>query len=334
MVQLYQKKGDAIKDLPQMRKFSKEHYLTLAAVDTSKIVGITSAWREFVSNWDQAGIDDSEIFKVIEQSKNYPSFAYTPEMLFDFGTLRDLGDIAQRIANSDKLPEKIREDALNIKKALEDAIIAEQHTGNDMNGSTGLSVWAPTNVSDIALMAAPYGKRVPDFVQQTNWDRKLAGMVDNVDPQQLGKFMKCIRLLAQIQQSLKSETLSEQDASALMEKQKLLKNEVITLRDSLKIVKAESKAGETEQLELIPIAMETGVEDKDKDKDKDKTRAKQEDYIEKHIKSSQGQDGMSHGKGLSMEELNNIDKELIEDFTEDVLKDSQLFNGMGYMPNV
>ncbi len=169
-VGFYKEKGDQISTLPLMRLFSKERYLTCAAVDTSKVENISSAWSSFVSDWKSLGVPDGDIYHILAESKNYPSFAYSPEMLFDYGTLRDLGNIADNLAKSEKLPAKLREDAENIKKALNDAIIAEQHTGHDMENSTGLTVWAPTNASDIALMAAPYGKRVPDFVQGTNWD--------------------------------------------------------------------------------------------------------------------------------------------------------------------
>lgn len=324
VVGYYQEKGDEIKDLPLMKKFSREHYLTLTAIDTAKLVDITNAWKEFVSNWDQSGIPDSEIFKVIDSSKNYPSFAYTPEMLFDFGTLRDLGDIAQRITDTEKLPQKVRDDAANIKKALQEAVIAEQHTGHDMDKSTGLTIWAPTNVSDVALMAAPYGKRVPDFVQQTNWDKKLAAAVDKVDPQQLGKFMKCIRLLAQIQQSLKGEQLSEKEIKDLESRQKLLKSEVIKLRESLSIVRP-LEIPEEKKLELTPMAVEQPEEDKQ--------NAKAEEYIEKTVKSSSKQDGMSHGRGLYVKDMTDLDREMVDSFTDDILNDSQLFNGMKYMPN-
>lgn len=316
-VEHYQQKGDEIKDLPLMKKFSREHYLTLAAVDTSKLDAITTAWRDFIKDWQKTGADDTEIFKAINDSKNYPSFAYTPEMLFDFGTLRDLGSIADKISGSDKLPEKIRSDARDIKKALEDAIIAEQHTGHSMEGSTGLSVWAPTNASDIALMAAPYGKRVPDFVQQTNWDKKLSDAVNTVDSQQLGKFMKCIRLLAQIQQSLKGSNLSEDEQHGLEEKQKLLKSEVIKLRDELSLVRQEQ---DKDKLELVKVPV---------DGEGEKGKEKQDEYIEKTIKSSQGQDGMSHGKGLYTPELVDLDTELVDNFKEDILNDSQTLNGMG-----
>jgi len=327
-VEYYQKKGDEIKDLPLMKKFSKEHYLTCAAVDTAKIDDVTASWKKFVDDWKSSGIPNEEIFKIIDGSKNYPSFAYSPEMLFDYGTLRDLGDIADKISGSESLPKNIRDDAVAIKNALSKAIIAEQHTGHDMENSTGLSVWAPANASDIALMAAPYGRRVPDFVQQTNWDKKLIDSIGSVDKQQLGRFMNSIRMMAQIQQSLKSGTLSSDERSELEKRMKDLQSEAKALRAELTL------AGKKEaEAQLMLPGMENGMPDENKPKDKPKDKTKDEEYIERHIKSSQSQDGMSHGKGVLSGMLVEEDTVNMNDFADLLINESQLHDGMSHMPS-
>jgi len=315
-IDYYQKKGDEIKDLPLMKKFSKEHYLTCAAVDTSQIDNVTASWKKFVEDWKSSGISSEEVFKVIDESKNYPSFAYSPEMLFDYGTLRDLGDIAEKISKSENLPENIRKDAELIKSALSKAIIAEQHTGYDMENSTGLSVWAPTNASDIALMAAPYGRRVPDFVQQTNWDKKLVDSVGTVDQKQLGRFMNSIRMMAQIQQSLRSGTISADERNELEQKMKDLQAEAKTLRAELTL------AGKKEfQLEFPGM----GEEKTDAQKPEDK------EYIEKHIKTSQSKDGMTHGKGVLAGIMVEEDAASVDSFADRMINESQVFDGMSHM---
>jgi hypothetical protein len=325
-VDYYRGRGEAIKDLPLMRKFSKEHYLTCAAVDTSKVENVTAAWKNFIDDWKKSGVSDEEVFKAIDGSKNYPSFAYTPEMLFDYGTLRDLGDIAEKVSKDAKLPQNLKDDAIQIKKALAEAIIAEQHTGHDMENSSGLTIWAPTNVSDIALMAAPYGKRVPDFVQQTNWDRKLVEAVNSADQQKLVRFMGSIKMLAQVQQALKTSTLSDQERNSLEQKQKLLQAEAMRLRKDLSLVPSHDKEKEI-KITSIPVQPEGN---------KAKTgepKAKDEDYIEGTIKTSQARDGMSHGKGLFLsgapENTGDVDLAL---YTDNMLKDSQIFDGMGHNP--
>jgi hypothetical protein len=325
-VDYYRGRGEAIKDLPLMRKFSKEHYLTCAAVDTGKVENVTEAWKTFVDDWRKSGVSDDAVFKILDGSKNYPSFAYTPEMLFDYGTLRDLGDIADKVAKADKLPQNLKDDAIQIKKALAEAIIAEQHTGHDMENSSGLTIWAPTNVSDIALMAAPYGKRVPDFVQQTNWDRKLVESVNNADQQKLVRFMGSIKMLAQVQQALKTSTLNDQERTSLEQKQKLLQAEAMRLRKDLSLAGNYDK-GKESKISTLPAHDEESkakaVESKPKD----------EDYIEGTIKTSQSRDGMSHGKGLFLsgtgEDTADADLTL---FTDKILSDSQMFDGMGHNP--
>lgn len=317
-IDYYQKKGDDIKDLPLMKKFSKEHYLTCAAVDTAKVDNVTASWKKFVDDWKSSGISNEEVFKIIDGSKNYPSFAYSPEMLFDYGTLRDLGDIAEKVSKSESLPQNIRDDAQAIKKALSEAIIAEQHTGYDMENSTGLSVWAPTNASDIALMAAPYGRRVPDFVQQTNWDKKLIDSVGSVDQKQLGRFMNSIRMMAQIQQSLRSGALTTEERSELEQKMKNLQAEAKTLRAELTL---KGKDAVERQLPLPGIPQEQVVAEKPKD----------EEYIEKHIKTSQSKDGMSHGKGVLADTMQQEDTASVDSFADRMINESQLFDGMSHM---
>jgi hypothetical protein len=325
-VGMYKEKGDQISTLPRMRLFSKERYLTCAAVDTSRVENISSAWSSFVSDWKSLGVPDGDIYHILSESKNYPSFAYSPEMLFDYGTLRDLGNIADNLAKSEKLPAKLREDAENIKKALNDAIIAEQHTGHDMENSTGLTVWAPTNASDIALMAAPYGKRVPDFVQGTNWDKKLVEAQSGADQQVLSRFMAGVKLLAQVQQALRNDAVSSEEKQKLESKMKAVPAEVMNLREQL------SLAGDHEEA-AASGAFNTGAGETSRGKtspEKDGA-LKDEEYVEGHLKKSQAQDGMSHGRGVLNNNLQEGEGEALSLFTERIIKDSQIFDGMGHM---
>ncbi|MDQ7821971.1 MAG: clostripain-related cysteine peptidase [Candidatus Eremiobacteraeota bacterium] len=325
-VELYREKGEATRELPLIRKFSKEHYLTLAAVDTDKIDEVTSSWRKLVADWKKSGTSDEEIFKLLDGSKNYPSFAYSPEMLFDYGTLRDLGDIADKLSSAENLPQVVKDDAIKIKKALAEAVIAEQHTGHDMEGSSGLSIWAPTNVSDIALMAAPYGKRVPDFVQGTNWDKKLIESVTSADQQKLAKFMACIKLLAQSQQMLRNPHISDTEKSQVEEKLKKLQQEAVKLRGELSIVK--------DDVEIAPETPEEKamLEAGEKEIAKQEARGKDEEYIEGHIMRSQTRDGMSHGKGVLYDELAGKEEDPISLFADNLIADSQIKDGMGHNP--
>jgi hypothetical protein len=236
-VQLYRKQGESLENEPLIRKLSKESFKTLAAVDASKIEGVTVAWKKFLDDWERLGVTDDVIFRNIKNSKNYPSFAYTPEMLFDYGTLRDLGDIVDNLQKDPDVPILLRQDARAVEAALEKAILAEQHTGEGMEGSSGLSIWAPTNAGDIALLSRTYAKKVPDFDQDTEWGRKLTESCKNLEPKALAKFLATIKLMVQSRQVIEALPESNPKRQELEQKVDLLKNEAKKLHDELELDK-------------------------------------------------------------------------------------------------
>jgi hypothetical protein len=236
-VGFYRRRGEEIKDEPKLIKQVHQSYLTLVALDNTKVENVAKAWDNFIQAWKESGIPDRDVFKKIASAKNYPSSAYTPEMLFDYGTLRDLGDIAGKVIADPKMPDKMREAAVGIVESLKAAVIDEQHTGLDMEGSTGLSVWAPTHASDIALMADAYNERVPSFTQKTAWLEKMGDALKNVPEESLVKFIAVIQAIGQLMQIAETPGIDPKERMKIELKLQSLKMEARKLKGELDLSK-------------------------------------------------------------------------------------------------
>lgn len=236
-VGFYRQLGEEIKDEPKLLKKVHQTYLTLVALDNTKVENVSKAWDNFLQAWKESGVHDHDVFKKIASAKNYPSSAYTPEMLFDYGTLRDLGDVAGKVIADPKMPDKMKEAAVGIVESLKAAVIDEQHTGIDMEGSTGLSVWAPTHASDIALMADAYNERVPSFTQKTAWLEKMGDALKNVPRESLFKFIAVIQAIGQLMQIVETPGIDPKEQIKIELKLQSLKMEAKKLRGELDLAK-------------------------------------------------------------------------------------------------
>jgi hypothetical protein len=239
-VEYYRQRGESVKNEPDLVRLSSESYLTLAALDNRKVEGVSRAWQDFINVWKESGVQDSAVFKDISKAKNYPSFAYSPEMLFDYGTLRDLGSIASRVISDPSMPESMKDAAAGIIEALKAAVINEQHTGNRMEGSTGLSVWAPTNAADIALMADAYNEKVPAFTQATDWSEKMIQSLKNVNREKLVKYMAVIEAIGQLMQMQNTPGLPPGENDKIELKLQALKMEARRVRNDLELSREHS----------------------------------------------------------------------------------------------
>jgi len=236
-VGFYRQRGEEIKDEPKLLKKVHQTYLTLVALDNTKVENVAKSWDNFLTAWKESGVPDRDVFKKIASAKNYPSSAYTPEMLFDYGTLRDLGDVAGKVIADPKMPDKMKEAAVGIVESLKAAVIDEQHTGIDMEGSTGLSVWAPTHASDIALMADAYNERVPSFTQKTAWLEKMGDALKNVPEESLFKFIAVIQAIGQLMQIAETPGIDPKEQMKIELKLQSLKMEAKKLRGELDLSK-------------------------------------------------------------------------------------------------
>jgi len=232
-VQFYNDLGKENAKLPKMVRRSRESYLTLMALDNKKVDDLTKSWGKFIKDWKESGIPDHKVFGEIKKAKNYPSFAYSPDMMFDYGTLRDVGSIALNVMNNEELPRNLRRDCMKIRKALRGAIFAEQHTGYDMEGSSGLTVWAPTNAADVTLMKNAYKNSVPSFVQETGWASKLEDSLKNIDGKKMNEFLQTIQMLGNIRYMMGASSFSETEKKSLEHKSFILENEANQLRKEM-----------------------------------------------------------------------------------------------------
>jgi len=232
-VEFYKDVGETNSTRPPMVRRSKETYLTLVALDNANVQKITKAWKSLVKNWKELKVEDHIIFRNIKKSKNFPSLASSPDTRFDYGTLRDIGSIALNLMNDPDVPIKLKMDCRKIRKALREAIIAEQHTGFNMEGSSGLSIWAPTNAADISQMNDSYRERVPTFVQETGWADKLEESVKNVDGLKLQEFVQTMGSLGNIMKMFDMPGLTEKEKENLENRAQIMEKEAYQLRKEL-----------------------------------------------------------------------------------------------------
>lgn len=232
-VSFYKDVGETNSTRDPIVRRSKESYLTLVALDNKKIGALTDAWKGFIERWDELGVEDSKIFADIKKSKNFPSFAFSQETMFDYGTLRDIGSIALNVINDPDVPVLLKIECRNIRNKLREAIIEEQHTGFNMEGSSGLTVWAPTNAADISTMKTIYGDRVPQFAQETGWGDKLEDSVKNVNNQTLQEFVRTMQSLGNIQKMFEVPGLTPKEIEGLETRANILEEEAFRLRQEL-----------------------------------------------------------------------------------------------------
>ena len=194
---------------------------------------MSDKWKKFTEDWKSLNVEDHLIFRNIKKSKNYPSFAYSPEMMFDYGTLRDIGSIAINVMNDPDIPPQLKKDCAEIRQALRNAVIAEQHTGFNMEGSSGLTLWAPTNAADVSLMKKAYRDRVPTFAHETGWADKLEESIKNVDGHTLHSFLQTIQMLGNVTKMMEVPGLSKKESQNLENKAQILEQEAFQLKKEL-----------------------------------------------------------------------------------------------------
>lgn len=317
-VDFYRKMGNknATRDL--MLRRSKDSYLTLVALDNKKVHKITNAWKKFVKDWRDSDVPDHEVFGEIKNSKNFPSYAYSPEMMFDYGTLRDVGSIAYNVMNNPKMPEELRRDCAEIRKALKEAIINEQHTGYGMEGSSGLTLWAPTNAADISLMKNAYRDRVPSFVQETGWGNKLEETLKDVDGRKLSEFLQTIQMLGRVNKMFEAPELSPAEKKNLQHKAELLEKEAIQIKKELDLSRPSSYNQNIVELvgnEDQPITQGFISEDTGKYCD---PKGSSKSFEMEQLK-----------KDIPLPDSESERKKLQDDMVDRIIKDSDKTNGMG-----
>jgi uncharacterized protein (UPF0147 family) len=217
-VEYYRKEGKEIKEnFPEFINW-KESYLTLTAVDNKKMDGVVGEWKNFIDSCKANKVPDNVIFKEFSESQGFNSSAFNPaQTIFAFyDMIKDLGDIMKHVVENPAIPQAVKDQAEKVQSAIKDAVIAEQHEGNKMDNSTGLTVWAPSNAVDIAYMANRYEKEnVPEFVKAApNYPAYLKEGAKKVDQKILKEFMNDTQVIRNI------KTILDDPASGLSETEK------------------------------------------------------------------------------------------------------------------
>ena len=169
--------------LVELLNISYSHgYPTLSAIDMKKLPSLTDSLGDFVTVSEEYGLTNKQLFGSIEKSIDYGNgntHHYTEQ-------LHDLGNIMKNIIKTEDVHGKIKEAAGAVIKSLEDAVINEEHDPLRMEGSTGLSIWAPVNALDIAMTGGLYRERTGDFTEKVGWYSLMERGITNL-PDELQK---------------------------------------------------------------------------------------------------------------------------------------------------
>ncbi|MCE1246614.1 MAG: clostripain-related cysteine peptidase [Firmicutes bacterium] len=240
-VNYYKKLGREDEGLSAAIRQSRESFLTLTAVDNKKIALITAAWGRLVKDWEESGIDNKEIFKHIKESKDFGSDAFNGEQSFDYSSLKDLGQVAINIINDPKVPAKIKDDCRQIRAAMREAIIAEQHTGVGMEDSTGLTVWAPVDAREVSEGLKYYELNVPKFNEETKWSDKLESALEKVDTKTLNTITHAVQNLNLMSVMMETPGLTAKEKKSMKEKMQILENEINQLKKEVMLTEADKE---------------------------------------------------------------------------------------------
>ncbi|MFP4498718.1 MAG: clostripain-related cysteine peptidase, partial [Vulcanimicrobiota bacterium] len=245
MVETYRQKGKDTKEIEPAFAPWRRDYLTLSAVDNKKLGKLVDAWKNFNNDCKKYNVTDKQLFTAVKDAKNYPSGAYTPRQVFGFyDQIRDLGSIMDNVGKTADIPETVKKSAQNVKRALKDVIINEQHEGIDMEGSQGLTIWGPTNAVDMLFMGDSYSKDVPEFSEQTGWKARLQEAYDNVPKPIVNGFLDAYRESRQIKQQMKKEGITEAEKARLQKKLEAAQDKAVEMKKKMDFTIEHKDGGE------------------------------------------------------------------------------------------
>lgn len=212
IVDFYGEQGKEIKEnFPEFSNW-KESYLTLSAVDNRKLNKLAKFFKEFVKTLKKYKVPDHVLFRDVAKTKNYDSSAHNPSQIFGFyDTIRDLGDFMDNIRQNPDIPIAVRDSASYVLKSMKEAIINDQHEGQGMEGSHGLTFWGPTSAVDIAFMGESYADDVGKFSKGTGWGKRLVDAAHNIPKPVMSGFMDCISNIRDLNVKLQDENITKEE---------------------------------------------------------------------------------------------------------------------------
>lgn len=217
LVDFYRKQGKEVKEnFPEFSAW-KESFLTLSAVDNNKLDGVANAFKDFTQSLDKYNVPDHVLFKDVQATKDYDSNAHNPSQLFGFyDTIRDMGDFMDNIRKNPDIPVEVKDRAAQVKQAMNEAVITEQHEGKGMEGSQGLTFWGPTNAVDVLFMGNRYGEEVGGFSKGTLWGKRLVEATQRIPKETVSGFMESINKVREINQKLQDPKLTSEEKEMLL----------------------------------------------------------------------------------------------------------------------
>ena len=151
---------------------------TLSAIDLSKIQNVSDAAGQLSDVLAQGNVKSQVIINDIKKT-----------LIFGGGKedshgYRDIGHFSEILSSDKRIKdENVKNAALNLKNSVNDAVIAEQHSGIKYRNATGLSVHLPIRFIDTT--EKDYADT--EFAKNTSWDETFAFITHDTDFQNLLK---------------------------------------------------------------------------------------------------------------------------------------------------
>ena len=235
MVKFYSDRNkETMENFPDFYPMRKS-FSTLSAIDNRKLSKLVTSWKDFVQACEDSGITDKQLFGIIKTAKNYPAGdAPAPDSMGNlYENMRDMGDMMKKISDSKELPLPVRVRAEGVKRYLGETVIAEQHEGPGMEGSHGLSMWAPTSGVDVVFMLKTYHQEVDAFARETGWSNRLLKAINEVPKEISVPFIQNIEKMGKIETKLGEKGISTEEKAILENQLKELKGQQVALKMKL-----------------------------------------------------------------------------------------------------
>lgn len=156
-----------------------ESTLTMSAIDLSKMDGLAKSFDEMgtaLLNIKDSGLKEY-IREDIEKSQHYTVGMETSP----YSEMRDAYDIALNIKKDKRLQDpKLTAAADALMQSIEDCIISEEHVGEGMQNSHGISVYSPTSKGGYD----EYDYKSLSFARDTSWDNAMMKFTGKPKPGQ------------------------------------------------------------------------------------------------------------------------------------------------------
>ncbi|MCE1247775.1 MAG: clostripain-related cysteine peptidase [Firmicutes bacterium] len=166
-----------------------ENYITLSAVDNSRISEVVEAFGNFTEILKKENIPAEKLFAAANNSTNFSQFRGSEFENANFTTgIRDLGDLMNNIENAPWCSAELKDCCRNIKDKLQKSLIREMHLGEENDRYSGININMPSNAGVIDSVNKEYTEKTPDFNRQTGWNSFLTESARSTSQKAREKF--------------------------------------------------------------------------------------------------------------------------------------------------